>query len=411
MGTSVIHIKTELECKVFLFDEEKGIVTPGKYFNLEVRKGEQDLLFVSTADNSLRYRLLYLIKESDTDYHITINESMYKMITEFPDNEIKDGFYDEKNVLYSCDGIYLIRCDNNDIEKYVIKPTCKVICDYAFSKCKSLSTVTLPEGLTHIGNMAFNDCGALLNISFPNSLQYIGNEAFCGCFSLKEVHLPINLNHIGNQSFCYCRNLTHINIPNNLKHIGDEAFAKTGIKDIECDSYQFLYVNSCLIDKKDMKVIACFSDASDVKLISGITIIGKSAFWGCEITNITIPQGVTHIDDSAFEFCKELSEIILPDSLISIGSDSFSGCYKLSEIKLPASLTSIGNGAFSVKVHISSGLRSRYSALFNDKGVKDGEPLVFEPLSHIYIPRGTKTKFEHLLPNTLYSKLFEIDYV
>ena len=35
MATSVLHIKTEIECKVFLFDEEKGIATTDKYFNLE----------------------------------------------------------------------------------------------------------------------------------------------------------------------------------------------------------------------------------------------------------------------------------------------------------------------------------------------------------------------------------------
>lgn len=49
MGISVLHIKTEVECRVYLFDEEKGIAKPGTYFNLEVRKGEQDLLFVSTV--------------------------------------------------------------------------------------------------------------------------------------------------------------------------------------------------------------------------------------------------------------------------------------------------------------------------------------------------------------------------
>ena len=48
MGTSVLHIKTEVDCRVYLFDEEKGIAKPGTYFNLEVRKGEKDLLFVST---------------------------------------------------------------------------------------------------------------------------------------------------------------------------------------------------------------------------------------------------------------------------------------------------------------------------------------------------------------------------
>ena len=39
MGTSVLHIKTEVECRVYLSDEEKGIAKPGTYFNLEVHKG------------------------------------------------------------------------------------------------------------------------------------------------------------------------------------------------------------------------------------------------------------------------------------------------------------------------------------------------------------------------------------
>lgn len=44
MGTSVLHIKTEVECRVYLFDEEKGIAKTGSYFNLEVHKTEQDFI-------------------------------------------------------------------------------------------------------------------------------------------------------------------------------------------------------------------------------------------------------------------------------------------------------------------------------------------------------------------------------
>jgi hypothetical protein len=44
MGTSVLHIKTEVECRVYLFDEEKGIAKPGTYFNLAVHKAEQDFI-------------------------------------------------------------------------------------------------------------------------------------------------------------------------------------------------------------------------------------------------------------------------------------------------------------------------------------------------------------------------------
>ncbi len=77
MGTSVLHIKTEVECRVYLFDEEKGIAKPGTYFNLEVRKGEQDLLFVSMEDETLRCQMQYNVEESDCDYRMTIERSQF----------------------------------------------------------------------------------------------------------------------------------------------------------------------------------------------------------------------------------------------------------------------------------------------------------------------------------------------
>lgn len=71
MGTSILHIKSDVECKVFLFDEERGIVTPNKWFNIEVRKGMQSLLFVSIEDDT-HYNTLYCIKETDCDYCLEI---------------------------------------------------------------------------------------------------------------------------------------------------------------------------------------------------------------------------------------------------------------------------------------------------------------------------------------------------
>lgn len=78
MGTSILHIKTEIDCHVLLFDEEKGIAKAGTYFNLEVRKGEQDLVFVSTEDETVRFQLLYGVEENDHDYKIVIEKTMFK---------------------------------------------------------------------------------------------------------------------------------------------------------------------------------------------------------------------------------------------------------------------------------------------------------------------------------------------
>ena len=47
----------------------------------------------------------------------------------------------------------------------------------AFYGCTSLSSITLPEGLTTIGEYAFRDCTSLSSITFPEGLTKIGEFA------------------------------------------------------------------------------------------------------------------------------------------------------------------------------------------------------------------------------------------
>ncbi len=77
MGMSVLHIKSEVECKVFLFDEEKGIVSSGKWFNIEVRLGEQDLLFVSANLEALIFRTAIDIDKLDWNYRLEIRKDSF----------------------------------------------------------------------------------------------------------------------------------------------------------------------------------------------------------------------------------------------------------------------------------------------------------------------------------------------
>lgn len=71
------------------------------------------------------------------------------------------------------------------------------------------------------------------------------------------------------------------------------------------------------------------------------------AFAGCDsLSNITIPNSVTSIGDSAFACCESLSSITIPDSVTSISNGAFACCDSLSSITIPDSVTSIGKSAF-----------------------------------------------------------------
>ena len=57
----------------------------------------------------------------------------------------------------------------------------------AFKGSTSLTSVTLPEGLTSIGDCAFEGCSSLTSVTFPEGLANIGCDAFHGTVF---YHLP-----------------------------------------------------------------------------------------------------------------------------------------------------------------------------------------------------------------------------
>lgn len=78
----------------------------------------------------------------------------------------------------------------------------------AFSNCRSLSTITIPESVTSIGEYAFFKCGNLTNITIPNGVKSIGTGAFYECSNLKKIKIPISVTEIGKDAFQGCDNLT-----------------------------------------------------------------------------------------------------------------------------------------------------------------------------------------------------------
>ena len=84
--------------------------------------------------------------------------------------------------------------------------------DYAFSSCRSLTSITLPEGVTSIGKWAFQLCGSLTSITLPDSLARIGDYAFSNCTSLTSITIPDNVMQMGVNPFAVCRKLTAINV-------------------------------------------------------------------------------------------------------------------------------------------------------------------------------------------------------
>ena len=145
-----------------------------------------------------------------------------------------------------------------------------------------------------------------------------------------------------------------------------------------------------------------------IQLPNSITHIGKGAFQFLSgLTSITIPDGVTTIEDEVFLGCHSLVEINLPRKLTSIGDRAFFSCESLQSLVIPEGVKKIGYSAFRGCYSLTSiSLPASLSSLF----CYDNPFENCDALKEIIIPKGTRTHFVQMEAISRYgnqSKLVE----
>ena len=112
----------------------------------------------------------------------------------------------------------------DEVNKVIVKDGVTSIGDFAFYKCSSLTSITIPSSVTTIGYGAFYYCSSLTSVTIPSRVTSIGNYAFSGCTSLTSIDIPSSVTSIGYKTFYHCSSLTSIEIPSAVTSIGDYAF-------------------------------------------------------------------------------------------------------------------------------------------------------------------------------------------
>ncbi|MCD8344403.1 MAG: leucine-rich repeat domain-containing protein, partial [Oscillospiraceae bacterium] len=96
----------------------------------------------------------------------------------------------------------------------------------AFEYCESLTSISIPSGVTSIEASTFAQSG-LTSITIPSSATSIGTYAFYGCLGLTSVTIPSGVTSIGIYAFYGCTNLTSVKLESCKTEIGNKAFDNT----------------------------------------------------------------------------------------------------------------------------------------------------------------------------------------
>ena len=139
-----------------------------------------------------------------------------------------------------------------------------------------------------------------------NKLKKIGNKAFYNCLKIQALKLPEEVSEIGVRAFQGCSGLVRIEVEEENKH--------------------FVSVESVLYTK-DLTRLLRYPSKKETPLYN-------------------VLQGVTEIEEFAFENVNDLIAVKLPSGLLTIPEYAFFNCENLQKVPLPSSVRQMGEGSF-----------------------------------------------------------------
>lgn len=296
----------------------------------------------------------------------------------------------------------------------------KAIGNSVFSECTNLTSITLSEGLETMGAGCFSSCG-ITSLVIPASLKQIGEKTgkssyllyydisnleslkvasgntvydsrndcnaiietatkklIAGC---KNTVIPEGVLSIEKGAF-RCSNLKSLTIPKSVREISSGAFLGSfNLESLSVTRGNNYYdsrsnCNAIIETSSNKLMLAC----KNTVIPQSVTKIDGKAFRYSPITSITLPANITSIEDRAFEGCRKITNVIslIEDPFvidrIVFRSDSYEIWGENGELLI--TLEDFINGAFI------------------DDGDYLGDALYLHENMTLYVPQGTKAKYE-----------------
>lgn len=291
-------------------------------------------------------------------------------------------------------------------ETYCFLPV-REIGENAFDKCTQIVSISIPKGVTAIGEDAFAGCVSLERITVdpenaaftaeggilyqadksafvhvpaqaegkivvPDAVREIGREVFAGR-KISEIVLPQGLRTICAKAFENCDELQEIVVPSSVTKIEKGAFEgctslnrlvlpimwQDGLTTPSVTDEDRWIGNSFIgyIFGAELYASTAYQVPESLKEVefTGGTTLNKYCFQRCEhLERVILPDTLRTIEANAFEDCASLQEVRLKEGLETVAANAFAGCSSLTAFSVPASVTQFDPSALSRCASLSS---------------------------------------------------------
>ena len=189
-------------------------------------------------------------------------------------------------------------------------------------------------------------------------ITQIAENAFSWCENLETVVIEEGIENIGYHAFFYCKKLESVKIPDSVSVIYTAFRDCTALKSV-------IFGKKSKLTNIDEWTFSGCENLSEISLPNGVSYIGQFAFSDCKsLTSIKLSNRLTEIRYKAFSGCSSLKTVVIPHGVTVIDHSAFSGCTSLESAYIPSSVLIMGGWVFEncpkLTIYCTSGTNTYY---------------------------------------------------